>query len=392
MHERIRAVRILLPALFIVIVFVVGGCRATAPAADVGSQAAGAPRAYIFAWPFVAPQEMMPRGGRTAGAPVQLVTQPTQAWLDLQSPGLDGQARDRAAILAMAGRYRVSFDFLETVVFDRRRPARPYRSWATEWVFVLASREDFVSLQHILVMRFAGAATHEAPMVMKHWRQDWHYEPSHVLQYRGDRTWARVPVSAAARAGAWSQTVYHVDDTPRYGGLGRWRHTPSFSRWQSAATWRPLPRREHSARDDYAVLEGVNRHTILPTGWVHTQDNLKRVRDTVDAPSAYRARELGVNRYERLAAWDLTAAVDYWRRTAPFWAAVRRRWAHHTSGDGPVRIRRECDGQPGFAVLFRRAKALGDDGPPTAAAARAAAREAVDCRITRTADGEVPAR
>ena len=75
-------------------------------------------------------------------------------------------------------------------------------------------------------------------------------------------------VPRAERRGAWSQTVYQVDDSPRYGSLGRWVHSDEASIWEGGDAWRPLPRREHSVRSDYQVLAGRNRHTILPTGWV----------------------------------------------------------------------------------------------------------------------------
>jgi len=62
--------------------------------------------------------------------------------------------RDRRAILAMAGPYRVTFDFLEVVRFDPSlKPDAPYQSWGTEYVFVSEDRKDFIALQHILVQR-----------------------------------------------------------------------------------------------------------------------------------------------------------------------------------------------------------------------------------------------
>src|SRR5262245_657097 len=110
------------------------------------SAAPPAPHPYVFAWPFL-DQAMEPRGGRTRGAPVTLETVPSEGWNRLHAAGLSSQERDRAAILAMAGDYRVSFDFLEVVLFaPGAKPARPYRSWATERVYVVEDRADFVSL------------------------------------------------------------------------------------------------------------------------------------------------------------------------------------------------------------------------------------------------------
>src|SRR5688500_7287216 len=85
-----------------------------------------AARPYVFAWPFVE-TPMDPRGGTTRGAPVTLDTRPSAEWERLHAPGLSVRERDRAAILAMAGDYRTSFDFLETIEFSPgAAPASPY--------------------------------------------------------------------------------------------------------------------------------------------------------------------------------------------------------------------------------------------------------------------------
>jgi len=68
-------------------------------------------RGHVFAWPFSAVEEMQPRGGTTKGSEVTLDEKPSQAWKDLQALKEDGLEKDRRAILAMAGDYRVSFDF-----------------------------------------------------------------------------------------------------------------------------------------------------------------------------------------------------------------------------------------------------------------------------------------
>src|SRR5262249_17679952 len=93
---------------------------------------------------------LKPRGGTTRGAPVALESAPVEAWRRLQEPGLSTLERDRRAILAMAGAYRVSFDFLEVVRFDPRlKPDAPYQSWATEYVFVAEDRPELIALQHV---------------------------------------------------------------------------------------------------------------------------------------------------------------------------------------------------------------------------------------------------
>jgi hypothetical protein len=289
-------------------------------------------RRYTFSWQFTAGDPMRPRGGTSRGAPVVLDTAPTREWQALQEPGLDKRERDRRAILAMAGSYRTTFDFIETVGFVAGyEPPAPYQSWSTEHVRVIEDRGDFISLQHLLVMFFVGDdGAVSAPIVTKHWRQDWQYEDRDLHQYAGHDRWQHRRASAEEARGKWSQAVFQVDDSPRYETLGEWRHDGSDSSWSGAPTWRPLPRREYSVRDDYHALVAVNRHTILPSGWVHEEDNLKLVLDAAGAPAAqvpYLARELGVNRYDRLAQFDASAGERYWQSTRDFWHVVRAAWA-----------------------------------------------------------------
>jgi hypothetical protein len=360
---------------------------ASAPADSTSGYGAVPPSkapAYVFAWPFLDSLKatgMQPRGGTTRGQAVTLDIVASDAWNRLRAPGLSQKERDRAAILAMAGDYRASFDFLETVVFPApgdsapgrtaARPARPYRSWGTERIYVVADSTDFVSLQHVMVMFFQGEGEDDSgkvqgPMVMKHWRQDWRYEPAFVSEFRGHGTWLRRDLEAAERKGAWSQSVYHVDDSPRYASVGRWNHNASFSVWTGAATRRPLPRREHTVRKDYHAIEGVNRHVVLPTGWVHEQDNLKLVLDSAghpDSKAPYRAREAGVDRYDRVKGFDFSAGDAYWSKTGEFWRGVRERWDRILSSREPVRVAEDCEGEPAFFAFFGMAEGAETAGP-----------------------------
>ena len=108
------------------------------------------------------------------------------AYHDIQAPGLDKRERDARAIRALAGDYRATFEFIETAALAPgiERDARPYRSWATERVFVIADTPTEIELQHIMVMRFVddeGAISD--PMVMKHWRQRWQWQPATIWRY-----------------------------------------------------------------------------------------------------------------------------------------------------------------------------------------------------------------
>ena len=292
---------------------------------------------YTFSWNFDTESDLRPRGGTTTGADVTLAPSPSESWKALQRPYQSKFEKDRAAILAMAGEYRASFDFIETLGFyEDYKPTRPYQSWGTEYIFVVEDRGDFISLQHVLVMMMKtadGGVTE--PYVVKHWRQDWTYEDSSINSYVGNRTWRSEEVPKEQRQGNWSQAVFQVDDSPRYESMGRWVHARGLSSWMSQETWRPLPRREFSVRDDYDVLIGTNRHTITLNGWSQEEDNLKvvtgesisRAKDGKLLPDyEVRGREVGFNRYERIIDFDFQPAKRYWEKTAYFWSKVRERW------------------------------------------------------------------
>ncbi len=241
---------------------------------------------FIFSWPITDDCSKKPRGGSSKGADVSLASQLRKPWLALQQPGLNKQERDRRAILAMQGGYKVNFDFLETVGFSEGYLSdRPYQSWGTEYVYVIEDTPNFISLQHIMVMFFKqDDGSVSEPMVMKHWRQDWRFEDTSLLEYSHDNTWRKRLLPKNVVEGTWSQAVFQVDDSPRYESYGSWQHNGSFSTWISQTTRRPLPRREHSVRDDYHALEGFNRHTVMRHGWVQEEENWKLVLDEHEQP------------------------------------------------------------------------------------------------------------
>ncbi len=321
------------------------------------------PRQYTYSWLFSDDNTMQPRGGITKGPAVTLDTNPSAEWKALQDDKLSNVERDQRAILAMAGPYRTSFDFIETVGFmPGYAPEPPYQSWGTEYVYVVANEPEFISLQHIIVMFFEmEEGKVSEPMVVKHWRQDWRYENRDLHVYAGHNKWQQKRLPAKAVKGAWSQSVWQVDDSPRYEASGRWQHHGNYSSWQSDNTWRPLPRREFSVRDDYQVLAGTNRHTITPTGWVQEEDNLKLVLNKQDEPrkkNPYLAREAGLSRYERIVDHDFSAGDAYWKATAPFWADVRAAWGNMRAQRAEFSLKGEVDNQQLFEVMFNYAGKL----------------------------------
>jgi hypothetical protein len=175
-------------------------------------------------------------------------------------------------------------------------------------------------------------------MVIKHWRQDWQYEPAKVLVYSDRDSWTWADVPAAERKGAWSQTVWQVDDSPRYGGWGRWSDFGGQRRWVSNATWRPLARRDAVRGPVYDRYLGVNRHAISPAGWIHWQDNLKMDGKTVPV-----VQEYVLNSYTRFSDFDVRAADDYWAATKGYWAAIRAEWDRIAAAKGGILITEEAD-------------------------------------------------
>ena len=320
-----------------------------------------APRQYTFSWMFTEAGTMRPRGGTTSGPQVQLDRRTSEAFSNLQAPKLDVKERDRRAILAMAGDYRTSFDFIETVGFtEGYQPRAPYQSWGTERVYVVANEPEFVSLQHIIVMHFVDDDGFESDaMVVKHWRQDWQYEDAEVHDFQGRGAFLRRTLDPASREGAWTQTVYQVDDSPRYEAAGRWIHAPGVSYWQSDDRRRPLPRREFSVRDDYEALYGSHRITITPAGWTQEEDALKLVLDENNRPSSsqpYLAREAGLSRYDRVLDYDFSAGDDYWQDTGVFWSRVRQYWNALYKAESEFSFVKSVEGMPMFMALFGMAE------------------------------------
>ncbi len=261
----------------------------------------------------------------------------------------DTLPRDREAILAMRGEYIVGFDFRETVALQAGYARRPEkRSGGNEVVIVVEDGPRKLVLQHLLV-------SDDGKHVTKHWRQDWVYEASHRFEFSADQTWTVRAVAAEATRGAWTQCVYEVSDAPRYCGTGRWSHHDGVSTWTSDRSWRPLPRREYTTRSDYNAIDAENRHTIVPGGWTHEQDNTKAVRAADGATVRPLVRESGFNDYRKAEGFDFGPAYRYWNKTAGYWAQVRARWDARLRQGGGLRLKTQVDGMAMIVPLFEQA-------------------------------------
>lgn len=273
--------------------------------------------------------QSVPRGGTTVGPKVELLKTPRVVFPPDESEKLSKFEKDRLAILSMEGEHKTTFEFQEVFGFaPDYQLDRPYQSWATEKVFLIEDQSDFISLQHVLVMSFIEPNGEvSGPFVLKHWRQDWHYQEPSLFEYVGNDTWEVRRVSESLVAGSWTQKVYHVDDSPRYSSYGKWQHHHGLSEWRGSRTGRPIPRRESSVRSDYEVLLGENTVSITPTGWVHEQSNLK----LLDRAGNSISKEIGLNKYLLLEGEDFLEAFEYWKKTSSYWATVRETWREFLS-------------------------------------------------------------
>lgn len=263
---------------------------------------------------------------------------------------------DRRAILAMAGEYRVDFAFDEISAFrSGYKLKKPMRSGGEEWVEVIEDTGSHIALQHTLVDK-SGEVT-------KHWRQDWDYQPRTTWRYVGHETWERRDLTPEESQNAWVQTVWQVDDSPRYAGVGRWIHDGNRTVWTSDTGWRPLPRREHTKRSDYDIVVAINRHEITADGWVHWQDNLKL--DTTSTPeNRYIVSEFGANRYTKINNFNFQPGRDYWNKTKDFWTQVRAGWNERFAKAKRITVKQKVDGKNLWMAMFEAAEA---DGPRDAA-------------------------
>lgn len=297
-----------------------------------------------------------------SGAPLSAAT------ADATAATSASQARDHAAILAMAGTFKVTFDMRETVPFVAGyTPLPAKRSGGHEVVRAILDTPDRIVLQHLLVVDGEDGK----PVVIKHWRQDWTWQPATVLAYTATGRWTLVPVAAADRQGAWSQTVWQTDDSPRYGAVGRWRHDDGVARWTSGETRRPLARRDAVRNPPYDHYVGTNRHALTPDGWVHEQDNAKL--GTKDGRSVTIVHETVVNSYASTAAFPVAAADAYWARTKDYWATVRAEWDRAIAAGSGVAVREEAGNG---TMIGHELMLLADDVAKSEATTATAAAEA----------------
>ena len=227
---------------------------------------------------------------------------------------------DIKAIKSMCGCYEVEFNFAETFQYSKDEkyiPSKTKYDYGLEWVELVEDQPEKIVMQHLLIVNDT--------MIIKHWRQDWEFENTRLYNFYKDTSWKYITLDKNKVKGQWTQRVFQVDDSPRYEGSATWVHVDGRHFWENN-TDAPLPRREHTIRKDYNVLNRTNLHEITKDGWIHDQDNSKIFRDEA-GKDVVLAKEKGHDVYKKVADSKCVAAQKFWKENAPLWKNVRDKWA-----------------------------------------------------------------
>ena len=227
---------------------------------------------------------------------------------------------DIKAIKSMCGCYEVEFNFAETFQYSKDEkyiPSKTKYDYGLEWVELVEDQPNKIVMQHLLIVNDT--------MIIKHWRQDWEFENTRLYNFYKETSWKYITLDKNKVKGQWTQRVFQVDDSPRYEGSATWVHVDGRHFWENN-TDAPLPRREHTLRKDYNVLNRTNVHEITKDGWIHDQDNTKIFRDEAGKDVAL-AKEKGHDVYKKVADSKCVAAQKFWKENSPLWKNVRDKWA-----------------------------------------------------------------
>lgn len=260
----------------------------------------------------------------------------------------DQKKQDLDAIKSMCGCYEVKFNFAETFQYPKDtatyKPSKTKHDYGLEWVELIEDKPNKVSLQHLLIV---GTGEND---IVKHWRQDWIYQNTDLYSFYKDQTWKFNKLPAKNVKGQWTQKVYQVDDSPRYEGSSSWVHVDGTNYWKNT-TDAPLPRREHTKRDDYNVLKRRNIQEITSFGWIHEQDNDKLVRDS-NGKDSLLAQEKGLDVYTKVADSKCKLAQNWWTNNSEVWKKVRSKWDKVYAANKDLSLQKAVDKKPLFVHLF----------------------------------------
>ncbi|MDD3003592.1 DUF6607 family protein [Flavobacterium sp.] len=261
------------------------------------------------------------------------------------SMGQNQKKEDIAAIKSMCGCYEVEFNFAETFQNNPNEgyvPSPTKKDHGLEWIELVEDQPNKLVLQHILIVNDST--------LVKHWRQDWEYENTSLYEFYNDKTWKFRSLPKKEVKGQWTQKVFQVDDSPRYEGSATWVHVDGRHYWENK-TDAPLPRREHTIRKDYTVLNRTNVHEITKEGWIHDQDNVKILRDEKGNDKVI-AKEKGTDYYKKVADSKCIAAQKYWKENATLWKNVRSKWQTIFDRKKDLTLESRVNKKPLYSHLF----------------------------------------
>lgn len=255
------------------------------------------------------------------------------------------KTEDEKAIKAMCGCYEIKFNFAETFKYPKDtanyKASKVKHETALEWAELIEDEPEKKSIQHLLIV---GKG-----MIVKHWRQDWLFENTKFFDYNGFEDWKYKTVSKNKVAGQWTQSVFEVDDKPRYTGSSTWLHVDGRTFWENT-TNAPLPRREYTQRSDYNITKRTNVHEIVKNGWIHDQDNDKIIRGE-KGNDYLLAQEKGHNTYTKVDDSKCEAAQKWWKENKEFWKKVRTKWDAEFAKNKDIKLLTELDGKPLYMHL-----------------------------------------
>lgn len=236
----------------------------------------------------------------------------------------------------LCGCFEVVFKYAETFSPDSayKFPPRHENTTALELALPIEISNKKISIQHLLVI--------DDNYIVKHWREDWVYEPSSIWKFQGNNLWTKENLTIEKIKGKWMQTVWEVSDAPRYQGVSVWATIDEKTFWQNT-TDAPLPRREYTTRSDYTILRRSNKVVVNESGWIHEQDNQKILRK--NGIDKLIAEEKGINNYNRVNDKNCDAAKIWWEKNSDYWKKVSVAWEKYTASHLSIRLKEKVDGR-----------------------------------------------
>lgn len=250
------------------------------------------------------------------------------------STGLYAQPKEGKKNLdKLCGCFSVNFKYAETFSPDDTYKFHEREDMnAIELALPIETTDDKLVIQHLLVVSDS--------MVIKHWREEWVYESPVLYEFQGNKIWKKKDLASADVKGKWTQTVWEVNDEPRYQGVSMWINNDGRTYWESSVD-APLPRREYSTRSDYNILKRRNRLYLTENGYVHEQDNDKLLRQ--NGKDSLIAQEKGYNTYYRADDKECAIAREWWKKNAEFWTVVRNEWNKYIATSNTVTVKSKVD-------------------------------------------------